>query len=522
MRIVRREYSAVIGPHDASTARSESSPYQVHGLPERQVGRAVPSEPCVRWLGVLLAVLLLFSAGCASVRPCGNVDLGFVTTCDTSPEGADRCRVAGPIFEHQDTGEGQRFTGVRPFYALTADDDRERRLHEVLWPLGAVKHLGQESNWRFLLAYGHDFDNRDADSRHRGMVFPFVFWGRDKDDTPYFSVFPLGGTLNEFLGRDRIIYALFPLYAQSVIGDMRSWHVLWPFISRSRSEDVSRFRVFPFYGKSSDEGEYTKHFVLWPFWTHARYLEPGHSGSSYILFPLYGRTHREDQQGWMVLPPLFRWSKTEERTELSAPWPFFQYARGDYSKTYIWPLWGRREQGDYSSSFLLWPFVRTFHMERPGETQDRLVILPFVYHERVTQEAESGATVEPDVSARYFKLWPLVSYQRQEDTSRVRLLELWPLKHSGPVERNMAPFWTLYTRTATADLLEHELLWGLFRYRREGTESKHVSLFPLFSRSRCDADGAKRQWSLLLGLLGREQDEERSVWRVLWLLKFGG
>jgi hypothetical protein len=463
---------------------------------------------------------LVLSAGCASVRPCGNLDLGFVTTSDTSPEGAQRCRAVGPVYERQNTGEGQTFTGVRPFYSLTVDADRERRLHELLWPIGTVKYLGPEKNWRFLLAYGHDFDSETEGSRYRGMVFPLVFWGRDKHDAPYFSIFPLGGTLNEFLGRDRIVYALFPLYAYSVINDVETWDYLWPVVSRTKGEEVSRFRVFPFYGRSEDEGEYTKHFVMWPFWTHARYHEAGRSGTSYILFPLYGRTRAEDQQGWMVLPPLFRWSKTAERTELNAPWPFFQYARGDSDKLYLWPLWGKREKDNFRSSFLLWPFVHTYHAERSGEILDRFLLLPFIYHDRVTAKAESG-TDEPDIRSRYFKLWPLLSYQREETASRVRLLELWPLKHTGPIERNMTPLWTLYTRTANADLLEHELLWGLYRYRREGTESKHVSLFPLFSRSRCDADGAKRQWSFLLGLLGHEQDEERSTWRVLWFLKFG-
>ncbi len=488
--------------------------------PEK-VGRAVPGEPSWGWLLVLWPVLLLLSPGCASVRPCGGLDLGPVVTRDTSPDGADRCRVAGPLFERQSMDTGQSFTGVRPFYARTEDVSRERRLYEVLWPLGATKHLGQESTWRYLLGYGHDFDNTTAGSRYRAMVFPFLFWGRDKEDASYFAFFPFGGGLNEFLGCDRIVFALFPLYAHSATGDMRSRHFLWPFIARSKSEDVSRLRVFPFYGRSSDEGEYTKQFVLWPFWTHARYHEPGHSGTSHILFPIYGRTRTEDQQGWMVLPPLFRWSKTEDRMDLNAPWPFFQYTKGAYNKLYLWPLWGRREQSGNRSSFLLWPFVRTDHIARAEQTLDRFVVLPLIYHERVKQDVGQDAGDPPDISSRYFKLWPLVSYRRDEETSRIRLLELWPLKHTGPVERNLAPLWTLYTRTATEDLLEHELLWGLFRYRREGETSRKVSLFPLFSRSRCDAAGAPQRWSFLLGLLGHEQDAERSTWRVLWFLKFG-
>ena len=468
----------------------------------------------------LAAALLIFASGCASVRPCGDLDVGFLASCDTSPQGAARRRAAGPLFERQVSEDGRQFTGVRPFYSLTRDAERERRLHELLWPLATVKHLGQESTWRFLVGYRHDSDTRTPESRYRAMLFPFVFWGRDLQDTSYFSIFPLGGTLNEFLGRDRIVYALFPLYAYSVIDDTQTWDYLWPIISRTTSDDVSRFRVWPFYGTSRDEGQWHKQFVLWPFWTHARYLEPGKRGTSYVLFPIYGRTHREDQKGWMALPPFIRWSQSEKRTELNAPWPFFQYARGDYEKFYVWPLWGRKEQGNTLSSFVLWPFVRASHIERKRETLDKLAVFPFVFHERVTQVALQEE-VAGEVSSRYFKLWPLMSYRREADVSRVRLLELWPLKHTAPIERNMAPLWTLYSRVATPTLLEHELLWGLFRYRREGTASTHVSLFPLFSKSRCDRDGKQRQWAFLLGLLGHEQDSERSTWRVLWFLKFG-
>jgi hypothetical protein len=466
------------------------------------------------------AVLLLLTGGCASVRPCGDVDGGFVASRDQSPQGAARRRAAGPLFERQTSDDGRQFMCVRPFYSLTTDAERERRLHELLWPLGSVKHLGQESTWRFLTAYVHDSDNRDPRSRYRAMLFPFVFWGRDMHDASYFSIFPLGGTLNEFMGRDRIVYALFPLYAYSVIGDTQTWNYLWPIISRTTGDDVVRFRVWPFYGTSRDEGQWHKQFVMWPFWTHARYSDAEKEGTSYLLFPFFGRTDREDQKGWMVLPPLFRWSQSAERTELNAPWPFFQYARGDYEKLYFWPLWGRRTRGTTRSSFLLWPIVRAAHVERKSGIMDQLAVFPFVFHERVSQAApQAEAAVE--VSARYVKLWPLMSYRREADVSRLRLLELWPLKHTAPIERNLAPLWTLYSRVSTPALLEHELLWGLFRYRREGEESKHVSLFPLFSKSRCDGDAKQRQWSFLLGLLGHEQDSERSTWRVLWFLTFG-
>jgi hypothetical protein len=44
-------------------------------------------------------------------------------------------------------------------------------------------------------------------------------------------------------------------------------------------------------------------------------------------------------------------------------------------------------------------------------------------------------------------------------------LELNLIRYSGGVERNWAPFWTLYERTCTPDgTARHDLLWGLIQW----------------------------------------------------------
>lgn len=459
--------------------------------------------------------------GCAAVRPCGNLDVGPIVLRDTSTLGHTRMRVAGPVYEHQEAGKRLAFTGVRPFYSVTTDRSRDRTLREFLWPLGIVKDLGRERHWRFLTAYGHDFDRGDPESRYRGMVFPLLFWGEDAHGESYAAAFPFGGKLNEFIGRDRIVFVLFPLYAYSTINDLETWDVLWPIYSRTTGGDVDRLRIFPFYGQSSNGDDWHKHFVLWPIWTHARYHYPQSSGTAFILFPLFGRTRLTDQQGWMVLPPLIRWSRRGDHTELNCPWPFLQYASGDFEKLYIWPLWGRRRTEKVVSSFYLWPIGRTLHAEREDHVLDRHVLLPFVYHERKRAMPDATSDAEPEVTARYFKLWPLCSYQREDDVLRTRLPDLWPLKDTGPVERNLAPLWTLFTRTRAGDNVEHELLWGMYRYRRDGEHERRVSVFPLLSSYRCGSgDDAVRSWSFLLGLLGREQAAGESTWRFLWFLEY--
>ncbi len=479
-----------------------------------------------------LLVLALLAPGCASVRPGDGIELGPLYARDRAPEGAERVRVAGPLYEAQDLEPDLSFRAVRPFFSDTEDAPRSRRLREFLWPAGILKTFGRETHWRFLLGYGHDFDNTDPASRYRGMVFPFLFWGRDARDEDYLALFPLGGRLNEFLGQDEIVFVLFPAYAWSRVRDIESHNVLWPILSWTRGGDVSRFRFFPFYGYARNGDRWRKQFCLWPFWTHARYGYPQSTGTAWVLFPLVGRVNLSDQQGWMVLPPLFRWSRAADHAELNCPWPFVQVASGRFDKLYLWPLWGRREDAHETRGFWLWPIGHYRRTERPDHVQAWNAVLPFVYSEtrRALPEAPAdaaaaaggGGSGEPaagEVLARYFKLWPLFSYRREDAASRVRLLELWPLKDTGPIERNLAPFWTLYRRTRVGEAVENELLWGLFRSRRGAEGERSLSLFPLFMTHRGgDEQPEARRWSLLLGLLGREREAAATRWRLLWFL----
>ena len=102
-------------------------------------------------------------------------------------------------------------------------------------------------------------------------------------------------------------------------------------------------------------------------------------------------------------------------------------------------------------------------------------------------------------------MWPLFSYWREGDANELRVLSLWPVRHTPGVERNWAPLWTLYGRVELGDTCEHELLWGLWRRRSDGAGNTRMSIFPLYqSRSSPDGLGMQR-WSILYGLLGYER-----------------
>ncbi len=292
-------------------------------------------------------------------------DVGPIASRDLDVHGCERTRALGPFVEVRRDGDAMRFAAVRPFYSRIEDVPDERSVSDILWPLGMVKTRKGETDWRLLTAFGHDFDSDDSASRHRWSVFPFLFGGEDVNGERYFACFPVGGTLNEFLMRDRIRFALFPLYAYSEQEDNRTHSILWPFISRTKGDDVDRWRIFPLYGYSHNKDRWTKRFVLWPFWTSVKYHYPDQEGSGFMLFPLFGKVDAGDRHSRMILPPFFKWERGEAgHRAVNCPWPFLQYRRGEIDRTYVWPLFGKEAMENERQWFALWPLLGGRRTER--------------------------------------------------------------------------------------------------------------------------------------------------------------
>lgn len=463
-----------------------------------------------------MAAWLLVLTGVLTTGALEDFDAGFLASKDQAPDGCERLRAAGPIVELQIGPDGRSFHALRPVTSAWQMPDASRSGRDILWPLGSIKRFRGETFWRFLNIYGTDSDP-EPDSRGRVVVFPLVFAGRDKAGDTYGAVFPIGGTIHEYFGQDRLGFVLFPLYGFNAQNDLRTHHVLWPIYARTQGPGVSRVRVFPLYGRSVRENRWDKRFVLWPIWTSTRYTYPDSNGGGFLLFPVFGHAREGDKESWTVFPPLFRRAVGPTQRELRAPWPFIRIDRGKVNQTAVWPLWGTRTQDNLTTGFFLWPLGYRERMQRKDHTLSRFMLLPFIQTERVDEPKTNGSTV---VRSRHWKLWPLVSTRREPDAARVRVLALWPLKHTVPIERNLAPLWSLYTHTRTETTTEDELLWGLWRRRSNADGSGRFSLFPLLAVER-DAERDRRHVSALLGLVRVEREGWRKRVRLLYFLSFG-
>jgi hypothetical protein len=480
----------------------------------------------VRWIG---ALLLTGACGCASFGPAAGEgrrapaagvrsDWGPFYSHYEDAAGAVRRRSAGPFWESR-AAETNRLDALRPLYARSRTGDGWRHT-DLLWPVGSVSTLGPDVQSRFLLAYYHDYDRTDPDGAWRFMLLPVYYQGRSKAGHPYFAIFPLGGRVEDFLFKDRIDFALFPLWVHSEIAGIETDSWLFPIYARTDDPRQKRLRIFPFYGQVRMRNHYKKTFVLWPLWSEAEWYYRQSFGSGYLLFPLYGRIRLSDQESWMVLPPFFRYSTGQRGESGYFPWPLVQWERGQRNKLYLWPLYGRRDQSGLSYRFILWPVYHHSRVERPDHVLRTHKVLPFVYTESKTRPYPPGGT-DPRI-ARRVEIWPLCSWERDATARRLRFPDLWPGRDPPPVERSWAPCWTLFEHDINGDGADTELLWGLVRrLRRDGGAAAHVSLFPLFERTRDERDGRMhRSWSVLKGLVAREEEDGAARIRLLYFIEF--
>lgn len=397
-----------------------------------------------------------------------------------------------PFYERLDFTNGVTLEAWRPFYSVSHSPERWRK--DYLWPFYTQKGFKAERYSRFLF-FGYHTDFSPDTDRERVWVIPFYFQGTSAQGNDYFALFPFGGTIDEFMGRDHIRFVLFPLYVQSSINDVHTTSILWPVGSRTTGGEVQRFRIWPLYGRSTLEGQFEKSFVLWPIFNRIKYTNLRNPGGGFIIIPLYGRIVTQQAVNYWIIPPLFRYAASDEQTILYAPWPFIQWGDGDVHLRYFWPLYGKKEVGSLSRQFWLWPIFWNSRTEYLHHDLNRRRALPFFHYEsEVVTEADVQYEVG-EVKSRYWKLWPLMSWERQESASRFRLLELWPLRNTAGIERNWAPIWTLYKREEQDGAVGHRLLWGLY------------------GQTKGNGD---LEWSLLKGLAGYKNIDGKRTFKLMF------
>ena len=212
---------------------------------------------------IVIIILFLYFVPSFSVAKERLVSINFwpfFHYLSDTKEGDSEIEGLGPfLYWRKDAAQTE--WGLRPlFYWTGGETDSLSRL-EFLYPFGKVEvkegdtkgYLFPLSNYREQEFYGKkkwDF-----------QFFPF-FIGETEKGEDYFGLFPIFGTLLDRYGEDEIRFFLWPLYGKSTFNGDWTTDVLWPLFSFTGGEKKKGFRFWPFYGQKEESGVSSSEFVL--------------------------------------------------------------------------------------------------------------------------------------------------------------------------------------------------------------------------------------------------------------------
>lgn len=385
------------------------------------------------------------------------------TTPKSNEKSARRFRL-GPFFEYRRSEQGDTFWAVRPFYSKESNISQDSRATDVLWPLTTFHRDREYAWWRFLIAYGSDNDIHDKESAWKWALFPLWFQGRSRHAEDYWALFPIYGRAPHLLLMDDIHFVMFPLYLNYQVNQEERKYYLWPIISRTGSHsDKKKTGVFPFYGETLRRDGDEHRYAFWPFWTSALYGDQRNPGSSWMLFPLYGRVNRKKEQQRLVIPPFFSRTETDTAVRWRLPWPLIETLRSEKEdKTSVWPFYGCIDRDDERRWYAAWPLIEHFNLRSKGYCTERSRFFPFYVNEKIYRTSNNNSD---NLAAQYIRIWPFYAYEACNGISRAHMLEFSPIRYSDGISRNWAPFWTFYARESEGATTQHDALWGIVRFK---------------------------------------------------------
>ncbi len=362
----------------------------------------------------------------------------------------------GPFYQQKPD-----YCAVRPLVAVEED------VTDVAWPVFTC----HRDWWRFCYIVNWQSYPEPAGG-YQFSILPFWYNGRDPETGAYAGLFPVYGHHPHIGMMYDVDFALFPLWfnyemPRRVVGEdgapRREWlktnTVLFPFVSW-RSDGA--WSVWPVYGVNYQR-ESVHRYALWPIVTWADYREDRDTageGSSWMVFPVYGRIRRAREEQDMYLPPFFSYAKTyakgEDRrlisTRLRCPWPFFEYeSTPSRHRVSVWPFYERSVNLDYIK----------------GKESSRVTRFGWKLVELYDDETRVFPFWTSRKDDTYFRLWPFWESDTKGGVKRSRFLALFPIRWVPSVERSWSKFWTFYESETDSSETRHSLLWGIIRWRTE-------------------------------------------------------
>ena len=479
-----------------------------------------------------------------------------------------------PLYGESEEADGARTVStLYPFFSLTRHPAKDDWTLRYLWPLGEIRHAGEERSSRFLPLWWRHETPRRSD----GFFFPYLW--RDHGESQTRAILPLWWWHRSPQEKFGFLFPYVWLEEKEKRHDL-----LIPFWWRYRSPQ-SRFSLLVplYYGWENSKGAGS---VVLPLWYAARQKESkisalipfyldwrsGESTRLRLVLPFYGDQRSATSATRVLFPFYFRHSNITFDSTLRYWFPFFgSYERGsETQRYYLFPLYAHMQdpQRGYDSRFFLWPLIHhetlpdaqdtwvlpLFRRQRTADTsnsmagllwwsghapaRDYTLLLPLYGHWRnakgeyhVTplsfdrRKADGYrqrfflgplviATEDPQQQRQQLDiLWPLISHSERGETSHSRVLPFWWHDQSPKRSFSLALVPPYLHREEPDKSLFH--LWPFYGRKIDGDFREDAVLWPFFRYGR-ESNGEQRSWQALLAFGSADADRNSFGLFPLW------
>jgi hypothetical protein len=398
----------------------------------------------------------------------------------------------GPLFFSHPAAEGGRVSGFRPIYIRRNDAKGGLAEFTVLYPIYFYRSYGdtyESSVFDLINRYGRK-DGAPASSRTEAQTFDIwpIYFSRETGDpaTSYHGVFPIAGSIQDFLIVKQASWVLFPLYLRAERHDAVTTSTPWPILRVTRGAEHG-FALWPLFGWDDRPGVFHTEFYLWPLgWNNTRQPNPDKpldTGPTRQVgaLPFYASVEGPGLVDKTYLWPFFGYT---DRTnpdyyhETRYFWPFLVQGLGPKKYVDRWgPFYTHSIYKGIDKTWYLWPLWRQVKLTEDGLDQTKRQLFYFLYFDLVQR-----SPTNPDAApAEKLHVWPLFSWW--DNGAGHRQLQFpSPLEvffpRSTEMRETWTPFFSLYRsdREANGDR-RSSVLWDAVTWEshpREGRSSFHL------------------------------------------------
>lgn len=351
---------------------------------------------------------------------------------------------------------------IRPVVARYASSE------SFLYPLNITKKEQSHLHWQTLLGlFDYDVYTDHKKVSRQGNFFPFYFFrsGFCKAND-YAAVWPLGGTVKNFLGKEEAHWFLWPLWVKTRNANTQNYWYPWPLINY-RCGEQHGFGFYPLGGHFFQKDVYDERYFLWPLGYRYINYERQELKKGFLPFYAYEKTpHVEDLS---IVWPI--WGHRKENKipyeEHRLLWPLWVQGRGDTRLVNRWaPFYTHSEDKTrcFKKTWYLWPFIQKKSWQENAVDIYQEQFLYFIFWHQ-----EQKSSKYPNFLVQKTHFWPIYSYWNNGQ-GRKQIQMLSPFEVFFP---NNDMVRDIYTP-----------LFALYRYDENNGNVKQSFLFQLFQEER--------------------------------------